>query len=428
MPADDDFHDLIDALGSAGRQFATETDPLVTGGLTRGRSLRRRRAVALTGGVTALAAVGVVGVLVGTPGSPSRHTETVTAASPSMPDPSGSQSPDAAPGTTKEQMLAIVKSLLPPGRTSLEVGEGTAEAGSAPRDAASATMDFDDGHGKARFRVQLGRVIPTSVLNMTRCPDPQSEPVEGCTSETTPDGSTLTLLQGYLDPGKRTTKLWQATLLDPAGWLIMANEWNAPAEQPTEASRPDPPLSLAQLGAIVTNQQAWAPVRAGAAPYPTHPAAPPRVDGKELRTTLEQLLPAGLTTSGSGGDSNPADAGYTRLIVDDGKGASLVQVNVQDWSAMVAADSEMVLKIFGHAQVLPDGSKVAVDTDADPGGERGRGSLMWQVEVLRKDGIRVVVSALNSSEIANDATRSKPALTVEQLTTIATSPRWKLHG
>lgn len=43
---------------------------------------------------------------------------------------------------------------------------------------------------------------------------------------------------------------------------------------------------------------------------------------------------------------------------------------------------------------------------------------------MRPDGMRVVVSAFNSGEQSTPATRPEPALTMDQLLALATSPQW----
>nr|WP_228924442.1 hypothetical protein [Streptomyces sp. DH7] len=43
---------------------------------------------------------------------------------------------------------------------------------------------------------------------------------------------------------------------------------------------------------------------------------------------------------------------------------------------------------------------------------------------MRPDGMRVVVSAFNSGAQSTPATRPEPALTMDQLVALATSPRW----
>ncbi|WP_319153325.1 hypothetical protein [Streptomyces sp. NE06-03C] len=49
---------------------------------------------------------------------------------------------------------------------------------------------------------------------------------------------------------------------------------------------------------------------------------------------------------------------------------------------------------------------------------------MWTADSMRPDGMRVVVSAFNSGEQSSAATRTAPALTLDQLTALVVSPEW----
>lgn len=49
---------------------------------------------------------------------------------------------------------------------------------------------------------------------------------------------------------------------------------------------------------------------------------------------------------------------------------------------------------------------------------------MWTADTIRTDGFRVVVSAFNSGSQNAKATRQTPALTMQQLKSIATSGKW----
>ncbi len=127
---------------------------------------------------------------------------------------------------------------------------------------------------------------------------------------------------------------------------------------------------------------------------------------------LALLLPKGL-------DRTAADSqeGFGSFVLDDGKGASLVQVNVQPGMSDVAGE------LFGaDAETLPDGTRVT--TRQVPGEKGGAGVVWWTVDTLRTDGLRVVVSAFNTGDQNKDATRAKPALTMKQLRDIALSARW----
>ncbi|MFE9791402.1 hypothetical protein ACFYRL_06650 [Streptomyces goshikiensis] len=142
-------------------------------------------------------------------------------------------------------------------------------------------------------------------------------------------------------------------------------------------------------------------------------AAPPELPAKaDARAVLESLVPKnGITVASKGGGGD-----YAYLVLDDGKGASLVQVNVQE---------QMGAALGGHmsgATTLPDGTKV-LETK-QPGEKGGKGVLWWSADTLRPDGRRVVVSAFNTGNQSKPATRKEPVLTMEQLRTIALDPKW----
>jgi hypothetical protein len=151
-------------------------------------------------------------------------------------------------------------------------------------------------------------------------------------------------------------------------------------------------------------------------PTPSAPekSVPVSVDGDTIGRTLAGLLPDGLDVVARGGQETE----FAYLVVDDGKGHSLVQINVQPGMSDVAD------QLFGpDAETLPSGTKVA--TSQGPGEKGGAGVVMWTADTLRTDGLRVVVSAFNSGAQDTAATRQTPALTMEQLREIAISPKWE---
>jgi hypothetical protein len=230
------------------------------------------------------------------------------------------------------------------------------------------------------------------------------------------------VLQGYEYPDRRVdTKWWDAELVTPQGHHVGVSEWNAAAEKDSPVTRPRPPLSPAQLLHLAA-ATAWrdaidaipaAPDRSTTKPTGTAPSASEPAAAVPVAPTLKSLLPKGLTVSDASGD----DTGFGYVVVDDGKGKSLVQVNVQTGMGDVAGE------LFGSgAETLSDGTMVAVRQGA--GEKGGAGVVMWTVDTLRTDGSRVVISAFNSGAQDTAATRKTPALSIGQLRTIALSPRW----
>lgn len=99
----------------------------------------------------------------------------------------------------------------------------------------------------------------------------------------------------------------------------------------------------------------------------------------------------------------------------DGRGASLVQINVRHGMDDAAGE------LYGNGEALPDGTRVA--TRQSPGGKGGSGVVTWTADTLRAgpDGFRVVISACNTGDQNEAATRETPALTMDQLREIALS-------
>ncbi|MEV0492030.1 hypothetical protein [Streptomyces atratus] len=129
---------------------------------------------------------------------------------------------------------------------------------------------------------------------------------------------------------------------------------------------------------------------------------------------LTKRLPDGLTVKASG----KQETEYAYVVVDDGQGKSFVQINVQPNMSEVEGD------LFGSdAKVLADGTKVT--THQGPGEKGGKGVKMRQVDTIRPDGLRVVISAFNAANQNVAAGRKDPALTLAELQRIATSKVWQ---
>ncbi|MFC5803040.1 hypothetical protein [Streptomyces formicae] len=423
MPFEDE---LGDALHRTGDSFAAgDRQDLVAGGVTRGRrTMVRRRAAAVGGSVLALAVVGAGGAygggLLGGGG-------TVGTASPVTP----AAPPAPVSDGTAEDMIKTLRWLLREG----ELTDTTARG--ADDRAPMVSGVFDDGMGKAAIGVGFFRAAPGDE-GFSECPAKALVPYDACTAETLADGSRLVLLQGYEYPDKREeTKNWRATLVTKDGLVVDASEYNAPAQKGAEVSRIDPPLTPAQLKALVTAAE-WKPVLAGLARQdqdqdqnqdqnqgqgqgkgqrpPTPDVA--TIDGKAVHVTLVSLLPKGLEVTDKGAEGSE----YAHVVLDDGKGGSLVQINVQP----NMKDVEAELFPAGTFTTLPDGTKVR--PIKQPGEKGGQGVVWWSVDTIRPDGRRVVVSAFNTPDQHQAATRDEPALTMDQLKSIATSEKWAELG
>ncbi|MET9935571.1 hypothetical protein, partial [Streptomyces sp. NPDC006324] len=327
---DDGFEEELGAvLRRTGDGFAADDRRgLVEGGLRRGRRRLVRRRLAVTGSALALAALGVGGVYGGLLSGPTGAADTASVAAPPKPasatDPAGPL-PDTARIPVKDA-AAVLKAHTPAGQWKIDDEDGVGQG---------VLGVYDDGHGKAAVTVFLSRAhgVGEAGEGLITCPDEAHAPDVECTTEKLPGVGRLMLLQGYEYPDRREeTKDWRATLLTEDGFLVDVNEYNAAAEKGAPVSREDPPFGLDRLKALVTTD-AWRPLLAKL-PEPsrpsTRPSTPPSVpdapSGEAVRATLRSLLPEGLEVEGKGGQD---DYGYVGLLVDDGKGRSLVEINVQ---------------------------------------------------------------------------------------------------
>ncbi|MER6838375.1 hypothetical protein ABT320_31095 [Streptomyces cellulosae] len=401
------------ALRDTGHSFRTD-DPaaLVGQGQVRGRRKQLLRRTAVLGGMTGVALVGVGATLL-LPTDVHAPRRTSAAAGPASTAGPSAASPSPAETFTSDDMLRSLKELLPQGAYSEEAAQGT-ESTMPPY----ARLVFDDGQGAAALGLSVDRMDPggEQAAQWTTCPDKKTVGYDDCTSATQPDGSRLMLLRGYEYPDRRVdTKWWNAELVTPDGVHVSLSEWNAPAQKDAPVSRPRPPLSVEQLKEVVT-ADVWKRVAAAMPQSPkpsaTGEASPEGRPSGAIAKTLMGLLPENLKVTGRSGPGGE----YAYLVVDDGKGGSLVQINVQPGMSDVAGE------LFKDAEKLPDGRLVV--TRESPGEKGGKNVVMWTADTLRPDGLRVVISAFNTPDQNADATRDTPALTLAQLREIALSTEW----
>ncbi|MET9964637.1 hypothetical protein ABZZ80_01580 [Streptomyces sp. NPDC006356] len=416
MPVEHDEEHFEERLGhalhDAGDRFETDRAALAAAGQARGRRLRLRQRATVAGGVAGVALVGVgAALLVPWGGTPAPLPSTSSVAG----QPSGTPSPEPLTG---RELIATLEDLLPEGKVSEQQARGTGDSLLPPY----VHLVYDDGKGPGAIGVSLNRVEPGSdqARETVDCPDKTLVPHDSCVSTRLADGSLLKLFQGYEYPDRRVdTKLWSADLITPEGQHISVNEWNAAAQKDAPISRSEPPLSTAQLKELVT-AQVWRKYVEFIPEDPKKPtptatpstAVEPGVDS--VLATLVPLLPKGVDVVEKGND-------YTYLVLDDGKGKSYMQIDVQRGMG----DKETIDQLFGDdAENLPDGTLVI---SRESGGDKGvDGSVMWTVDTLRAgpDGFRVVISAFNAGTQHDAPTRETPALTMKQLREIALSPQW----
>ncbi|WP_086773239.1 hypothetical protein [Streptomyces bobili] len=430
MPVDqthDPFEDRLSAaLHQAGGTFDTDRAALVAAGAVRGRRLRLRRRAAIAGGAAGLALVGVGGALLvpsGAGGSPQHGSVAATGSG----TPTAVAATPAAPVVSADDMVRTLTKLLPKGK----VTRGEARGTDSPLPPL-AQVTFDDGKGAGSLSLLVDRVRgggetfdPAS--EVVPCPNMEQPDsgLDSCVTQTLPDGSVVTLIQGYEYPDRRAdTKAWSADLVTPDGTRVSVSEWNAAAQKGEPVSRPEPPLSIQQLKTLAAANE-WRRVADSIPEETRKPSASTEgstgdatsYEGRRVLAILTSSLPDGAKVVSSGNEETE----FAYAVVNDGKGESYVQVNLQHNMSDAAG------ALYGSgAETLPDGTRVA--TRQGPGEKGGEGVVMWTVDTMRANGMRVVISAFNSGSQTTAATRPEPALTIAELRKIALSPQWEVLG
>jgi hypothetical protein len=247
------------AMRAAADGIEPPVQELVDGGLARGRRLRRRHRMPVVGAAlvaTALLAIGVLMAPQLTAGqqevaAPADDTSgLVVEANPAnsgVPD-NAEAPPDVEP-ISSEDVLETLVELLPPGEITDSrampqyVVEGMGEN-------PAAIVTFDDGVGAGNVSVTLYD-FPTG----GGCHDPS--PDVQCTEKILEDGSVLRIGQGpeFIDGRQPDLLSWGATLERRDGLEIHLQQNNAVGEKDVPATRPEPPLTVEQMEAIVTSDR-----------------------------------------------------------------------------------------------------------------------------------------------------------------------------
>ncbi|MER5988166.1 hypothetical protein [Streptomyces sp. NPDC001787] len=465
--------ELSDELRRTGEIFDLGDRPgVVAGGIEAGRRRQRRRTAAVTGSVLALALVGAGGAFAGGLLGGSGTTSGVASGERTV-------SAGAGGGISDDAMVRTLQSLLPAGKT--EQGRGRVSGGADGPDRAEASVVYDDGKGRGTVSVSLyatearrvgetgdgicgeevrswaaeestgavpgaggsaGEKGSGSVYDakLTLCGG--SEP--GGIPDRTGDGpgedgalakdGALTkdgALAGGDKAGKGTKRggyggisAARALFFTRTGVTVDLRAYNGVLGGGGVATRPKPVLGGDALVELSKSSQwqrlalALKPDRGDRTDTGKGPGTPPaggqapELDYGTLMPTFLKLLPKGLPVV----EKRHEGGEFAYAVADDGKGRSLVQINVQR-DMRDAADA-----LYAGAETLPDGTRLR--TTQQPGEKGGEGVVQWTADTMRPDGMRVVVSAFNSGEQSAPATRDEPALTMEQLTALATSPEW----
>ncbi|MFJ5901858.1 hypothetical protein ACIQFZ_42515 [Streptomyces sp. NPDC093064] len=411
MPMDDFENDLTQLLHRIGEEFRMDNQALVPAGLARGRTLRRRRMAGITGGVAALALVGVGSTLL--PGMLHPQDTKISSAG----GPVTSIAHSTKPGeVSKEDMIRLLTGLLPKGKVSGATGRGTELDGERPSSSPYAQVVFDDGPGPASISVNVSRLPSSMIPDWTSCPGKISNPYDQCTRRVLVDGAVLVVNKGYERANKPDgTKWWSAVLTAKDGRQVAVSEYNAPTEKDSATTRPEPPLTAPQLAAVATSD-VWNRVLAAIpapAPAPTGGSGQSKdPSSKQILTTFRELLPKNLKTADESGHN---DGGYAALTVDDGRGKSAVGINV-DHPRLSAEE-------LAGWEKQPDGTLLSVSQQ--PSEKGGKDAVQWSVATLYPDGTRVAIIELNAASWGVDATRKTPVFTIDQLKAFATSTAWR---
>ncbi|MFI2428636.1 hypothetical protein ACH5A7_31890 [Streptomyces sp. NPDC018955] len=315
------------------------------------------------------------------------------------------------PRVSGDRMVRLLVDRLPAGGAVRDESGSASDSRSGP----GAELTYDRGDGSFRIALAVTRLATPVAPNAADCPDRAHFPYEKCAVTVLPDRSRLMTSEGYedpLDPSSRPR--WIARLVTPGGRQVEVGQWS-PRPADANGARTTPPLSPAQLRAVVEAPQ-WAEVvKALPVPQAAAPPAAPVTDRPLMLRLIRDSLPPSVRVTEEAG----ATRGYAVLTLDDGRGAHLMTVTAQRWRR----DSPEMEQIFADASVRRDGVRVVTRRTAAPRG--GRGEVRWEADVLRPDGLRISVSTLNSTAFGLPPTRRTPSLTMEQLTAIASDDAWE---
>ncbi|MEU3493531.1 hypothetical protein ABZ747_08540 [Kitasatospora cineracea] len=386
-----DFEDrLAQVLRRTGDGFRPDGPHLVAAGAARGRR-RQHRQLALVAGAAAavVAAGGLTAVLL--PGGGA-------AAGPAA-GRSGGPSGAAADGPS---LVSALAERLPAGvRVLRSAGDWSGVAGLRVA-GESAELTLDDGHGAGLVTVLVSDVRGRQVKS--GCPLSNSSN-EACEVRPGPDGGSLTVGAMDPDPGPRGTGT--AAFTGPDGLRVVLSAYSFADQEHQDRTRPTPVLTPDQLAALAADP-VWASFRSGLSPDDPSAGATLGPDGSPVR--LRELLPPGLRTA-----SDSEWAGGQRLTAAQDGHELVLTVRAQradraarDWFAAVPAGA--------------DGVRVRATTAREVPGSQG--ATESAVDVLRPDGVRVRVTAVNPAGAGSPDAGKPPLLSAEQLRGIALDPRW----
>ncbi|MGA5420507.1 hypothetical protein [Streptomyces lavendulocolor] len=416
MPFEDD---VSEAMHRTGETFSTDHRAIVEGGLRRGRTrVVRRRAgaaavavVALTG--AALYAQQLLGPSTGlattadtsrspspdgtapTPPAPSRGVTFTGGPTPAVDD------PDTHIRVSADQMIQILERVLPKGELTRQ--RGTSNFGDPAR-AATASLVYDDGFGKAFVEVSIKRADreDPATRALVVCPVKVTPPALSCRDETGAAGGNATVLSQ--DKGLRKSRTLS---LSPEGYLVELTAFNGVPNEggPTRTNTPFTPMQTSHLtGTLNSAMTRYGIPNADLFTREVHVAG-----GLDVMERLQRLAPAGLSPRGGGGDGA---TGY--ILAYDVKNKTKSHLRAALTPKGAAGPEPR------WTRTLPDGTKIA--TSERPA--KGKGVTEWRVDALRPSGLRVTITSYNAEYPHKDANRTTPPATPEQLQAVAVHDSW----
>lgn len=417
---------LPELMRRATENLEPESTDLVERGMQRGLKLRRRRTTLLSfTGATAV--VATAGIIVGGTqlfGSSAQEPSEAPVASTSASAKPPVNRP-AARTVTPDQTLATLGKLA---TGNLKVSQPKSWG---DRWGTGASIVVDDGRGASLLTMSIH-----SSGSAPACTEPPS--VASC--KIRPDGTVVystvnepTFRRGSNPGGVLANRL---EIFRPGGRTISFFSYNGPEEKGAPKTRPTPVFSVAELTRIAESGDWQYPAKP---PAPTsnpksEPTAPgagkPTVPLAQTQATLRKVLPSTLQFSRPqtwGGD--PGGFNAASYVVNDGKGAFRVEVHLSMGTPPSKCASERAEQ---QCKVLPNGSVLGWTKEAPSyADERNsvNGVFSNLVTLIHKDGRTISMTSYNAtSEKDSRRTRTKPGLTVAELTTIAADSRWKFPG
>ncbi|MGW4692685.1 hypothetical protein ACWEO1_09930 [Kitasatospora cineracea] len=391
-----DFEDrLAQVLRRTGDGFRPDGPHLVAAGAARGRRRHRRQLALVAGAAAAVVAAGGLTAVALPPGGGA-------AAGPAA-ERSGGPSGAAADGPS---LVSALAERLPSGvRVLRSAGDRSGVAGLRVA-YETAELTLDDGHGAGLVTVLVsdaGGRKPKS-----GCPLSNSSN-EACEVRPGPDGGSLTVGAMDPDPGPRGTGT--AAFTSPDGLRVVLSAYSFADQEHQDRTRPTPVLTPDQLAALAADP-VWASFRSGLSPDDASATDAFGPDGPPVR--LRELLPSGLRVASAsewvGGQRlTAAQDGHELVLTVRAQRADRA---ARDWFAAAPAGADGVRVRATAAREVP-GSQGATES---------------AVDVLRPDGVRVRVTAVNPAGAGSPDAGKPPLLSAEQLRGIALDPRWAAPG